>query len=84
MITAALDMGTNSTRLLVARPHDDGSLDTFERLMTITRMGQGVGRIAATGAGVESQLGGSLISAVTQDILPRPVVGCPGRFGTDA
>lgn len=36
-------MGTNSTRLLVARPHDDGSLDTLERLMTITRMGQGVG-----------------------------------------
>jgi exopolyphosphatase/guanosine-5'-triphosphate,3'-diphosphate pyrophosphatase len=43
MTTAALDLGTNSTRLLVARPRGDGTLDTLDRLMTITRMGQGVG-----------------------------------------
>ncbi len=43
MTVAALDLGTNSTRLLVARARADGSLDTLDRLMTITRMGQGVG-----------------------------------------
>ncbi len=42
---AAIDCGTNSTRLLVA----DGSGRTLERLMQITRLGQGVdatGRLA--------------------------------------
>src|SRR5687768_5467978 len=42
---AAIDCGTNSTRLLVA----DGSGRTVERLMRITRLGQGVdatGRLA--------------------------------------
>ena len=43
MTVAALDLGTNSTRLLVARQGDDGSLETLDRLMTITRLGQGVG-----------------------------------------
>jgi exopolyphosphatase/guanosine-5'-triphosphate,3'-diphosphate pyrophosphatase len=43
MTTAALDLGTNSTRLLVARPRGDGTLDSLDRLMTITRMGQDVG-----------------------------------------
>jgi exopolyphosphatase / guanosine-5'-triphosphate,3'-diphosphate pyrophosphatase len=43
MTVAALDLGTNSTRLLVARPAGDGGLETLDRLMTITRMGQGVG-----------------------------------------
>lgn len=44
MTVAAVDCGTNSTRLLVSR---DG--ETVERLMTITRLGQGVdatGRLA--------------------------------------
>ena len=41
---AAIDMGTNSTRLLVAEPDGDGGLVTLERLMTITRLGQGVDR----------------------------------------
>ena len=41
--TAALDCGTNSTRLLIC----DGDGRTVERLMTITRLGQGVD---ATGA----------------------------------
>jgi exopolyphosphatase / guanosine-5'-triphosphate,3'-diphosphate pyrophosphatase len=46
---AAVDCGTNSTRLLVARPGSGGSLETVERLMTITRLGAGVdatGRLA--------------------------------------
>jgi len=44
-LLAAIDCGTNSTRLLVA----DGSGRTVERLMRITRLGQGVdatGRLA--------------------------------------
>lgn len=42
-VVAAIDCGTNSTRLLVAREGDDGRLETIERLMTITRLGEGVG-----------------------------------------
>ena len=43
---AAIDVGTNSVRLLVAEPAGR-SFTTVERLMRITRLGQGVG---ATGA----------------------------------
>jgi exopolyphosphatase/guanosine-5'-triphosphate,3'-diphosphate pyrophosphatase len=46
---AALDLGTNSTRVLVARPDGDGGLETLVRRNTITRLGQGVdasGRLA--------------------------------------
>jgi exopolyphosphatase / guanosine-5'-triphosphate,3'-diphosphate pyrophosphatase len=39
---ASIDMGTNSTRVLVANPVD-GKLDIVDRRMTITRLGQGVG-----------------------------------------
>jgi exopolyphosphatase / guanosine-5'-triphosphate,3'-diphosphate pyrophosphatase len=39
---ASLDLGTNSTRVLVARPID-GELDVLDRRNTITRLGQGVG-----------------------------------------
>lgn len=39
---ASLDLGTNSTRVLVARPVD-GGLDILDRRNTITRLGQGVG-----------------------------------------
>ncbi len=39
---ASLDLGTNSTRVLVARP-GDGRLDPLERVNTITRLGQDVG-----------------------------------------
>ena len=39
---AALDLGTNSTRLLVATPTGDGDIDTLVRRNTITRLGQGV------------------------------------------
>lgn len=39
---ASLDLGTNSTRVLVARPAG-GRLDIVDRRNTITRLGQGVG-----------------------------------------
>jgi exopolyphosphatase/guanosine-5'-triphosphate,3'-diphosphate pyrophosphatase len=40
---AAVDIGTNSTRLLVAElDRRDGPLTTLDRRMTITRLGQGV------------------------------------------
>ena len=42
-VVAAVDCGTNSTRLLVARRGEGGELETIERLMTITRLGAGVG-----------------------------------------
>ena len=38
---AAVDVGTNSVRLLVAEPNGQG-IDSVERLMTITRLGTGV------------------------------------------
>ena len=37
-VVAAIDCGTNSTRLLVSR----GGTETLDRLMTITRLGEGV------------------------------------------
>jgi len=39
---AAIDCGTNSTRLLIAEPDGSGGLVAVERRMTITRLGQGV------------------------------------------
>jgi exopolyphosphatase/guanosine-5'-triphosphate,3'-diphosphate pyrophosphatase len=39
---AALDCGTNSTRLLVARGGADGALEEVDRRMVITRLGAGV------------------------------------------
>ena len=41
-VVASLDLGTNSTRVLVARPAD-GRLEVLDRRNTITRLGQGVG-----------------------------------------
>jgi exopolyphosphatase/guanosine-5'-triphosphate,3'-diphosphate pyrophosphatase len=41
-VVASLDLGTNSTRVLVARPVDR-KLDILDRRNTITRLGQGVG-----------------------------------------
>jgi len=38
---AAVDVGTNSVRLLIAEPVE-GGLHQIERLMTVTRLGQGV------------------------------------------
>ena len=48
---AAIDCGTNSTRLLVRR---DG--DVLERRMTITRLGEGVDTTKRLGAGLERTL----------------------------
>ena len=42
MRVAAVDIGTNSVRLLVAEVATDGSFETIERRMHITRLGQGV------------------------------------------
>ena len=39
---AAVDLGTNSSRLLVGRPTGDGDFTTLVRRNTITRLGQGV------------------------------------------
>lgn len=41
---AAIDCGTNSIRLLIARPRPDGGLDDLERHMEIVRLGYGVDR----------------------------------------
>ncbi|MEA2289852.1 MAG: exopolyphosphatase / guanosine-5-triphosphate,3-diphosphate pyrophosphatase [Solirubrobacteraceae bacterium] len=49
MRVAVVDIGTNSTRLLVAEVGDDGRVDELERRTTVTRLGQGVdasGRLA--------------------------------------
>lgn len=45
-VVAAIDCGTNSTRLLVSR----GGRDTVDRRMTITRLGEGVDRTGRLGA----------------------------------
>src|SRR5260221_4093484 len=42
MRVAAADIGTNSTRLLVADVGADGSVAEVERLLEITRLGEGV------------------------------------------
>ncbi len=47
---AAIDIGTNSTRLLVAERGVGVSLRTVERLMRITRLGQGVDRTGSLDA----------------------------------
>lgn len=48
---AAIDIGTNSTRLLVAERGDGGvPLHTVERRMRITRLGQGVDRTGSLAA----------------------------------
>jgi len=39
---AVVDIGTNSTRLLVADVGDDGTVDELERRTTVTRLGEGV------------------------------------------
>jgi len=41
-LVAAIDIGTNSVLLLVARAGADGSLEPVEELATITRLGEGV------------------------------------------
>lgn len=42
MRIAVADLGTNSTRLLVADVGDDGTLETLDRSTDVTRLGEGV------------------------------------------
>lgn len=42
MRIAVADLGTNSTRLLVADVGDDGALETLDRRTDVTRLGEGV------------------------------------------
>ena len=42
MTVAAIDCGTNSVRLLVARADADGGLADLDRRLILTRLGQGV------------------------------------------
>ncbi|WP_419847477.1 exopolyphosphatase [Candidatus Poriferisocius sp.] len=46
-VVAAIDCGTNSTRLLVSR----GGTETLDRLMTITRLGEGVDQTGSLAPG---------------------------------
>ena len=58
MRCAAIDMGTNSTRLLVADVVGSGAeadVKTLERLMTITRLGEGVARLGDRQAEVDGR-----------------------------
>jgi len=43
-VVAAIDCGTNSIRLLVARANENGTLIELDRRMTIVRLGEGVDR----------------------------------------
>jgi exopolyphosphatase/guanosine-5'-triphosphate,3'-diphosphate pyrophosphatase len=54
MRVAAADIGTNSTRLLVADVGEDGSVTEVERLLEITRLGEGVD---ASGTLAEAPMG---------------------------
>lgn len=51
MRVAAIDCGTNSTRLLVGEVDEGGRLVTHERLMRITRLGRGVDTTGLLDAG---------------------------------
>jgi exopolyphosphatase / guanosine-5'-triphosphate,3'-diphosphate pyrophosphatase len=62
MRVAAADIGTNSTRLLVADVGSDGSVAEVERLLEITRLGEGVD--------ASGMLGGVPMARVT-DTLAR-------------
>jgi exopolyphosphatase/guanosine-5'-triphosphate,3'-diphosphate pyrophosphatase len=54
MRVAAADIGTNSTRLLIADVGSDGSVAELERLLEITRLGEGVD---ASGSLAEAPMG---------------------------
>jgi exopolyphosphatase/guanosine-5'-triphosphate,3'-diphosphate pyrophosphatase len=69
MRVAAADIGTNSTRLLVADVGPDGSVAEVERLLEITRLGEGVD---ASGTLAEAPMG-----RVT-DTLARYAAGAHG------
>src|ERR671933_1823740 len=49
MRVAVVDIGTNSTRLLIAEPDGAGSLRELERRSEVTRLGEGVDRTGELG-----------------------------------
>jgi len=55
---AAIDLGTNTALLLIARPRADGSLEVLEDLCETTRLGEGVARTGRLDdAAIERTLG---------------------------
>jgi exopolyphosphatase/guanosine-5'-triphosphate,3'-diphosphate pyrophosphatase len=50
VVLATIDIGTNTTLLLVARVHDDGRLERVDERAEITRLGRGIGAGGALGA----------------------------------
>jgi len=78
---AALDLGTNNCRLLIARPSDDGFvvIDAFSR---IVRLGEG---LAATGALGEAAMDRAVAAlAICADKLKRRNVGLVRSVATEA
>jgi len=78
---AALDLGTNNCRLLIARPAEDGFIviDAFSR---IVRLGEG---LAATGALGEAAMDRAVAAlAVCADKLRRRHVGLVRSVATEA
>jgi exopolyphosphatase/guanosine-5'-triphosphate,3'-diphosphate pyrophosphatase len=51
MTLATVDIGTNTTLLLVARRRPDGQVEVIEERAEITRLGRGIGRNGALDAG---------------------------------
>ena len=73
---AAIDIGTNSTRLLVAEVAESGSLHTVERINQITRLGQDVDRRGVLDpAAIERTVG---VLARYREVMDRAGVA-PGR-----
>lgn len=71
----SIDIGTNSTRLLIASAGADGALITHERLMRITRLGKGVD---ASGALAPEAIDRTVaVLAEYRDVLDR--FGVPAR-----
>ena len=64
MRVAVVDIGTNSTRLLVADVDNDGSIAELERRTQVTRLGEGV-----DSAGVLSDAGIARVLATLDDYL---------------
>jgi exopolyphosphatase/guanosine-5'-triphosphate,3'-diphosphate pyrophosphatase len=57
---AALDLGTNSTRLLIGRADGAGGIETLVRRNTITRMGEGVDSTGSLAPGAVERVLASL------------------------
>jgi exopolyphosphatase/guanosine-5'-triphosphate,3'-diphosphate pyrophosphatase len=57
---AVVDIGTNSTRLLVADVGEGGTLTEVEREATVTRLGEGVERIGRLGEAAQARVHATL------------------------